>query len=155
MANKTYLSNMTKLVERKSKRVGRGHGSGKVKTSGRGTKGQNSRGTMKLSFEGGQLPLIKRLPLLRGKGKNLSMDARFDPKSEILNVLKLNDLPAKSEVDLELLKKSQLIDKGTKSVKVIGTGVVKVALSVQLPCSAGAKSCIEKAGGTVLTGNHE
>jgi large subunit ribosomal protein L15 len=155
MDQKIYLSTLTKLVKRKDKRLGRGHGSGKVKTAGRGTKGQNARGTMKISFEGGQLPLIKRLPLLRGKGKNLSMDARHDPKKEILDVLKLNKLPAKSNVNLELLKKNQLIDQATKSVKVIGNDKVNIILSVQLPCSRGAKLSIEKAGGSVLSVDHE
>ena len=58
---------LQKLVKRSKKRLGRGHGSGKVKTSGRGTKGQRARGKIRLGFEGGQLSIIKRLPLLRGK----------------------------------------------------------------------------------------
>ena len=70
------LSNLHPIVRRPKKRIGRGHGSGKVKTSGRGTKGQKARDSVPLGFEGGQLSLIKRLPLLRGKGRNASMKVK-------------------------------------------------------------------------------
>ena len=64
------LENLTKVTDRKKKRLGQGHGSGRGKTGGRGTKGQKARGKVSLTFEGGALPLIKRLPFHRGKGKN-------------------------------------------------------------------------------------
>lgn len=72
------LSQLPKIVHRSKKRIGRGHGSGKVKTAGRGSKGQKARGKIPAGFEGGQLPLIKRLPLLRGKGKNISRKPHKD-----------------------------------------------------------------------------
>ncbi|OGH12202.1 MAG: 50S ribosomal protein L15 [Candidatus Levybacteria bacterium RIFCSPHIGHO2_01_FULL_40_10] len=141
------LSNLPKLTEKRLRRLGRGHGSGRGKTSGRGTKGQNARGKVGLFFEGGALPLTKRLPFLRGRGRNKIVEV---PPFTI-NVSKLADLPAKSIVDIEMLVKKKLVDfKANKSgVKVIGKGDLKVALSVKLPTTAGAKKIIEAAGGTV------
>jgi large subunit ribosomal protein L15 len=155
MNKELNISSLPKIVNRSAKRIGRGHGSGKVKTGGRGTKGQKARGSIRLGFEGGQLPLIKRLPLLRGKGKNISMDRRTNSNSVTVNVTELNLLPSKTKVDKNSLIKYHIIDRNTDDVKIIGTGTVKAVLEVALSCSAGAKSCIEKAGGSVLTGNHE
>ncbi len=135
------------IVQRGKKRLGRGHGSGKVKTSGRGTKGQKSRDGIHIGFEGGQLPLIKRLPLLRGKGRNGSQSAKSFP----VPVEKLNILPAGITVTLETLKKYHMIDTAVTRVKLLGNGKVTVKLNVALPCSKGAKQVIEKAGGTVLS----
>ena len=64
------LNKLAKTTVKTKKRLGQGHGSGRVKTSGRGTKGQKARGKIPLRFEGGALPLIKRMPFHRGKGKN-------------------------------------------------------------------------------------
>lgn len=72
------IHSLPKIVKRSKKRLGRGHGSGKVKTSGRGTKGQKARGKLPLGFEGGQTPLVKRLPYLRGKGRNKPRKRRVD-----------------------------------------------------------------------------
>jgi large subunit ribosomal protein L15 len=138
------LSKLPKTVKRSKKRVGRGHGSGKVKTSGRGTKGQKSRGRIARGFEGGQLPLIKRLPLLRGRGKNRSMKERAYPVS----LSKLNILPAKSEVTLATLKKTHIIDVGVGRVKIVGGGTLTVALHVSVPASARVQDAIKKVGGT-------
>ena len=66
------LESLPKTTERRKKRLGLGHGSGRGKTAGRGTKGQRARGKIPISFEGGAIPLIKRLPFMRGKGKNKS-----------------------------------------------------------------------------------
>lgn len=140
-----------KIVRRPKKRLGRGHGSGKVKTSGRGTKGQKSRGTIKLGFEGGQLALIKRLPLLRGKGKNSSKKLEVQPVS----VEKLNALPAGTIVSLASLKKYHIIDAMTKRAKIVGPGESKVKLEVQIPGSKSAIKAIEKAGGTFTSSSHE
>lgn len=138
---------LQQLSEKSKKRVGRGHGSGKVKTSGRGTKGQNARGRMPLSFEGGQLSIIKRLPLLRGKDRNKSRNGR----TTVINVTRLNSLPAGSDVTLETLGKYHMIDRGTSRVKILGGAAVNVKLTVRVPVSKGARSSIEKAGGTVST----
>src|SRR5437879_2566865 len=138
---------LQKLVTRPKKRLGRGHGSGKVKTSGRGTKGQKARGTVRLGFEGGQLALIKRLPLLRGKDRNKGQKAKAYP----LSVTKLNGLAAGTIVTLETLKKYHMIDTGVSRVKIVGGGEVTQKLTVSLSISASAQKAIEKAGGVVNT----
>lgn len=138
------LSQLKKITTRSKKRLGRGHGSGKVKTSGRGTKGQKARGKIPVGFEGGQLPLIKRLPLLRGKGKNASRKA----KAFAVNVGRLDLLPAKSVITVEALRKQGLIGDVTK-VKIVGNTKLSNAYTVKVSSSQAAKSAIEKAGGKV------
>lgn len=127
------IHELPKIVAKSKKRLGRGHGSGKVKTSGRGTKGQKARGRMPRGFEGGQLSIIKRLPLLRGKGKNKSRLGRVFP----IPVEKLNGLPAGTVISLETLKKYHMIDKGVKKVKILGKGKLKVKLVINVPKSHG------------------
>lgn len=142
------LSNLESIITKKKKRVGLGHGSGRGKTSGRGTKGQKARGKVPLDFEGGALPLIKRLPFLRGKGKNKSITK--DPI--VINVGLLNNLAKGTVVDVESLAKNNLIllEKGKKNgVKILGNGDLTVSLNVKVLVSKGAKEKIEKAGGTV------
>lgn len=138
------LSKLPNIVHPRKKRFGRGHGSGKVKTAGRGTKGQKARGKMPVGFEGGQLPLIKRLPLLRGKGKNISRKT----KTTVIDVARLNSLPAKTEVTLASLKKHGLIGESIR-VKILGSAKLTHAYTVKVACSKTAKSAIEKAGGRV------
>ncbi len=142
------LNNLLKITTKSKKRIGRGHGSGKVKTCGRGTKGQKARGTMPLSFEGGQLSLIKRLPLLRGKMRNKSQQK----KPMVISVGTLSVLPAGSEVTLETLRKYHMIDDTIGLVKILGKDALTVALTVALPCSKSARSAVEKAGGKVEDG---
>jgi large subunit ribosomal protein L15 len=144
MNKRITSTTLAKTVKRSKKRVGRGHGSGKVKTSGRGTKGQKSRGRIARGFEGGQLPLIKRLPLLRGKGKNKSMKKMSYPVS----ISKLNTLPAKTEVTLASLKKYHIIDEGVGRVKIVGNGSLTVVLDVKVPTTKSVKLAIKKIGGT-------
>jgi len=146
--NNMQLHTLPKITDKSKKRVGRGHGSGKVKTSGRGTKGQKARRDIKLHFEGGALPLIKRLPFLRGRGKNISLNTHVIP----VNVGQLNVLPAKSVVDIESLIKNKVVKKDdmeTSVVKILGGGELKVSLTVKLPVSKSAQLKIEKAGGAV------
>lgn len=138
--------NLSKIVARSKKRIGRGHGSGKVKTAGRGTKGQNARGSVRPGFEGGQLSIVKRLPYLRGKMRNSSQR----PKAFAIAVSKLNTLPAGTTVTLESLRKYHMIDREIMRVKVVKDGSLTHVLTVNLPCSASAKMAIEKAGGKVL-----
>src|SRR3989304_3145816 len=95
------LNKLSKISKKEKRRLGQGHGSGRGKTAGRGTKGQKSRGKIALSFEGGALPLIKRLPFRRGKGRNKS----FKTNTFILNVERLNELSKNSQVDVDLLIK--------------------------------------------------
>jgi large subunit ribosomal protein L15 len=139
------LNALPKLKDTSSKRLGRGHGSGRGKTSGRGTKGQKARRDIALSFEGGALPLIKRMPFLRGKGRNRVF--KVQPVELTLN--HLNMLPAKSEVTLELLINQNIVEKGVAKVKVLGTGTISNAMTVKIPVTKGAQASIEKAGGTV------
>lgn len=136
---------MPKLKDTSSKRLGRGHGSGRGKTSGRGTKGQKARRDISLSFEGGALPLIKRMPFLRGKGRNRVF--KVQPVEVTLN--QLSKLPAKSVVTLEFLKENKVIEADTAKVKVLATGTLDIALTVKVPVTKGAQAIIEKAGGTV------
>jgi len=139
------ISDLPSITTKRKKRLGRGHGSGKVKTSGRGTKGQKARRNIPLGFEGGQSPLIKRLPLLRGKGRNQS----HKPKAFPVAVGKLNSLPKGTIVTLETLKKYRMIGEYVSVVKLLGGGELTVALTVKLPCSSFAKEVIIKAGGSV------
>jgi len=99
---------------------------------------------MPVGFEGGQLPLIKRLPLLRGKGKNASQKA----KRLVLSVARLDALPKGTEVTISMLKKHGLIGDAT-AVKILGKAKLTHAYIVKVACSRSAKSAIEKAGGRV------
>lgn len=142
------LNNLSKLTDKKLKRVGRGHGSGRGKTSGRGTKGQKARRDIPLHFEGGAVPLIKRLPFLRGKGKNRAISTR----PLILNIEALNKFPNKSVVDIASLVKHNIVDgqaAKVKGVKILGGGELTVTLTVRLDVSESARKKIEKAGGSV------
>lgn len=142
------LDKLIKSTVIRKKRIGRGHGSGKVKTGGRGQKGQKARGTIKANFEGGQLPLTKRLPFKRGKDRNRSLKN----KEMVINLAQLSDLPKDTVVDAEFLVSKKLINADEKNlrIKLLGTGEVKVALTIKLKTSKSAKEKIEKAGGTVL-----
>lgn len=144
------LSQKPKTTDRNKKRVGRGYGSGKGgHTAGRGTKGQKSRSTVPAHFDGTAHGggFIKRLPLLRGKGKLKS----HKTKTIGVNVKYLNVLPKGTSVTTQELVKHNIIDAGSKNknVKILGDGELTVALSVMLPCSAGAQEKIKKAGGSV------
>ena len=133
------------IIQRTKKRVGRGHGSGKVKTSGRGTKGQNVRGHAQLGFEGGQLALIKRLPFIRGKRRNMSRQE----KPVAVDIAVLMQYPANAVIDLQSLKKNHILSDRSTSAKILGTVALSHAYTVKLPCSQSAKDAIEKAGGKV------
>ena len=140
------LHTLPQVVERSKKRVGRGHGSGKVKTSGRGTKGQKARGKVHHGFEGGQNSLIHRLPFLRGKGRNGSQKDIV----AAVPVSRLSVFTAGSTVSLATLQAKHLISKNIYIAKIIGNTEVSVALKVEgVRVSAGAKKAIEKAGGSV------
>lgn len=142
------LNTLSKTTKKQKRRLGQGHGSGRVKTSGRGTKGQNARGKRPLSFEGGALPLIKRLPFRRGKGRNKV----FKNRPLVINVKALALLNKDSVVDVDALVKNHIVlEKDAKmyGVKILGDGDINVALTVKLPVSKGAAEKIKKAGGKV------
>ncbi|OGH03044.1 MAG: 50S ribosomal protein L15 [Candidatus Levybacteria bacterium RIFCSPHIGHO2_01_FULL_37_17] len=142
------LNSLSKIKKRGKKRLGQGHGSGRVKTAGRGTKGQNSRGKIALSFEGGALPLIKRLPLRRGKGENKA----FKKEPIIVNIKLLEILKDKTEVDLKTLVKERIVNEKDAieyGIKILGDGKISKALIIKLPISKQAAKKIEKAGGRI------
>lgn len=128
-------------------RVGRGEGSGKGKTAGRGTKGDKSRSGYKSRpyFEGGQMPLHRRLPK---KGFN---NADFAKDYSTVNVGRLAGLPAGTEVTASLLLEHRLVSRiGSDGVKVLGNGEIGVALNLRgLKLTAGAQEKILAAGGSV------
>lgn len=142
------LENLPKTTEDKKKRLGQGHGSGRGKTAGRGTKGQKARNKIPLDFEGGALPLIKRLPFLRGKGKNKA----FRKKRIIVNLKALNILKKDSVVDLETLIKNRIVreeDARNRGVKILGDGEILNPLTIRLPISKRALKKVEKIGGKI------
>jgi large subunit ribosomal protein L15 len=126
------------------RRVGRGIGSGLGKTAGRGHKGQKSRagGYHKVGFEGGQMPLQRRLPKRGFKSQSLKYNAEVT----------LSDLQklGLDEVDLLSLKQASLVGDMIKTVKVIKTGELKAKVVLKgIGATAGAKAAIEAAGGSV------
>ncbi len=146
MANE--LSNLKPAAgERKTRmRVGRGEGSGKGKTAGRGTKGAQSRSgySRKPGFEGGQMPLHRRLP-------KQGFTNIFAKDFEALNIGQLANVPAGTVVDAAFLKDSGIISRiGKDGVKILGRGDLGVALHVRVTkLSASASEKILAAGGTV------
>jgi large subunit ribosomal protein L15 len=129
-------------------RIGRGHGSGKVKTGGKGTKGQKARagGGVPPYFEGGQLPLIRKLPYRRGFRNPFRVEFRE------VNVRDLNDFPTDSTVGPEEFDIAGVLRGGSGPVKVLGQGDLSVKLTVRAhKFSAGARQKIEAAGGTAET----
>ena len=125
------------------KRIGRGHGSGNGKTAGKGHKGQNARsgGGVRIGFEGGQMPLARRIPK-RG------FNNIFASKYATVNVSDLNKFKDGTEVDTELLIASGLIKKAYDGVKILGNGELTSQLTVKAAkFSASAKEKIDKAGG--------
>ena len=125
------------------KRIGRGHGSGNGKTAGKGHKGQNARsgGGVRPGFEGGQMPMTRRIPK-RG------FNNIFATKYSVVNVSDLDQFVDGTVVDAELLKASGLIKKTNDGVKILGNGELTKNLTVKAAAfSASAKEKIEKAGG--------
>lgn len=128
------------------KRIGRGHGSGNGKTAGKGHKGQNARsgGGVRIGFEGGQMPLARRIPK-RG------FNNIFAKEYAVINVSDLNKFVDGTVVDTELLKASGLVKKVCDGVKVLGDGeLTSKNLTVKaVKFTKTAQEKIEKAGGKV------
>lgn len=139
------LHELLKVKTRSKKRLGRGLGSGKGKTGGRGTKGQKARGTIPVTFTGG-LSLYKKLPLRRGKG-----NPKASAKMKIINLDKLNVFKSKEVVDMEKLISAKIISEkeAKQGVKILGNGEINQILTVKLPVSDSARKKIEKSGGKV------
>ncbi len=135
---------------RDRRRLGRGHGSGRVKTSGRGTKGQNARsgGGTKPWFEGGQNPWTMRIPHKRGFSR-----ARFKVVAQVVNLRDLEGTFANGDVvNLVALRQRGLIRDVSKRhpVKLLGDGGLTKRLTIEVHrASAGARAAVEEAGGTL------
>lgn len=141
---------MLKAPELKQKkRVGRGPGSGNGKTAGRGHKGQNARagGGVRLGFEGGQMPLYRRIA--RRGFSNCPFKVTYD----VVNVADLERVFSDGDVvNPDLLKEKRLVRSKSINIKILGNGELKKKLTVQgLELSSAAKEKIEKAGGTIET----
>ena len=128
------------------KRVGRGESSGLGKTSGKGHKGQKARsgGYHKVGFEGGQMPLVRRIPK-RG------FTNIFKKRYATVNLSDLSKLTDVTEVDVTVLKEKRIIRKTLDGLKILGNGELKTALTIKAKAfSKTAKDKIEKAGGKAI-----
>ena len=142
--------NSTLQVKIKKIRVGRGIGSGKGKTSGRGVKGQKSRSGVAIkSFEGGQMPLYRRLPkrgfnpLKKNKIAKLNLD-------KIQNLIDNKKINQDNLIDIEILKKTKIINKSSNKIKILGKGDVKAKINLNVDfVSKSAKEKLEKIGATI------
>lgn len=133
-------------AKHRTKRLGQGESSGHGKTSGKGHKGQKARsgGSLRLGFEGGQMPLIRRLPK---RGFN---NARFKKNYAIVNLSDLNAFDDGAKIDEALLLEKNLIRGKYVGVKILGTGELTKKLTITADkVSASAREKIEKAGGTI------
>lgn len=129
-------------AHRKKVRVGRGKGSGKGKTAGRGTKGLYARNTLPVGFEGGQMPLQRRLPKLGGFTNRNRVE--FTP----VNIERLNSFERGAVVDPTAMAARGLVRKRRAPVKILGRGELQVGLTVRAHAfSASAREKIERAGG--------
>ena len=142
--NNLYKNNKKKI------RVGRGIGSGKGKTSSRGHKGQKSRSGVAIkSFEGGQMPLYRRLPKRGFKSLNKNITAILN-LSKIQNIIDKTKNNIKTTLDLQTLKEKNLVNKKFRKLKILGTGEIKNIIEISANfASKQALSKIEKAGGKI------
>ena len=143
------LNNLKKINKRKI-RVGRGIGSGKGKTSSRGHKGQRSRSGVAIkSFEGGQMPLYRRLPKRGFKSLNKDITAILN-LSKIQKIYNLNKTKLSNPIDLKSLKEKKLINKKYLKLKILGTGELKEKFDITAHfASKQALEKVTKAGGKI------
>ena len=143
------LNSLTKNNKKKI-RVGRGIGSGRGKTSSRGHKGQKSRSGVAIkSFEGGQMPLYRRLPKRGFKSLNKKNTAILN-LSKIQNIIDKSQNNIKTILDLKILKEKKIINKNFSKLKILGTGEIKKNIEISAHfVSKQALSKIEKAGGKI------
>ena len=142
--------NSLEKTKRKRLRVGRGIGSGKGKTSGRGVKGQKSRSGVAIkSFEGGQMPLYRRLPK-RGFNPIKKINIGKINLGKIQYFIKKNSINYKDKINLELLKKLNIVNKKSEKLKILGSGEIKDKITVEANFfSKSAKDKLEKIGSIV------
>ena len=143
------LNTLGKVVQKKI-RVGRGIGSGKGKTCGRGVKGQKSRSGVAIkSFEGGQMPLYRRLPK-RGFNAFNKINIAIINLEKIQSFIDQKTINSTDLINTDLLKKMKLINKNSQKLKILGTGEIKDKVTIEADLiSKSAKEKLEKAGGTV------
>ncbi|MBW3637852.1 MAG: 50S ribosomal protein L15 [Armatimonadetes bacterium] len=136
-------------ARKKKKRVGRGIGSGRGKTSTRGQKGQHARNSVVPGFEGGQTPLFRRLPKLRGKGKGAMPIGPTRKFYGIANLEQLERLPAGTVVTAELLRSEGIVKGRWDGLRILGVGELTKPLTIHAEhFTATAREAIEAAGGT-------
>ena len=147
------LNSLGKVTSKKI-RVGRGIGSGKGKTSGRGHKGQKSRSGVAIkSFEGGQMPLYRRLPK-RGFNPIEKVKIGKINLGSIQSFIESKKIKSTDKIDLNLLKKLKLINKNTIKIKILGSGEIKEKISIHADLiPKPAKEKIDKIGGTIQLRN--
>ena len=146
-----HLNTLSSKISRTKKRVGRGIGSSKGKTAGRGHKGQKSRSGVAIkSFEGGQMPLYRRLPK---RGFNTAKDKKsiaIINLSKIQEFIKNKKIMINDKISMSNLQKFKLVNKKYKKLKLLGTGDLKEKLDIEVNAvSKSAKQKIEKLGGKV------
>ena len=133
-----------KGAKKAGKRLGRGHAAGQGKTAGRGQKGQRARsgGYHKVGFEGGQMPLQRRLP-------KVGFRSRMAKRSAELRLHEL-EIPAVEVIDIDALKAASLVPAAAEKVKVIKSGKIEKAVKLKgIAVTKGAREAIEKAGGSI------
>ena len=137
-------------INKSKMRVGRGIGSGKGKTSGRGVKGQKSRSGVAIkAFEGGQMPLYRRLPK-RGFNPISRINIAIMNLEKIQSFINEKTINPNDTINMELLKKLKLINKNSQKLKILGTGDIKDKVSIEADLiSKSAVVKLEKAGGTI------
>ena len=145
------LNKLYSKVKKSKKRLGRGIGSGKGKTSGRGHKGQKSRSGVAIkSFEGGQMPLYRRLPKRGFKSITNNKNIAIINLSRIQEILVNEKNTFNNKINLANLQKSKFINKKYKRLKLLGSGDLKKKFDIELnSISKSAKEKIEKLGGKV------
>ena len=142
--------NTTGKITTKKIRVGRGIGSGKGKTSGRGMKGQKSRSGVAIkSFEGGQMPLYRRLPK-RGFNSISKINVARINLDKIQAFIDQKKINPNDKINSELLKKLKIINKNSQKLKILGNGEIKVKINIEADLiSKSAKKKLEKVGGLI------
>ena len=146
------LNTLYSKVKKSKKRLGRGIGSGKGKTSGRGHKGQKSRSGVAIkSFEGGQMPLYRRLPKRGFKSFTNNKNVAIINLSRIQEIIVNEKNTLNNKINLENLQKSKFINKKYKRLKLLGSGDLKKKFDIEVnSISKSAKEKIEKLGGKVI-----
>ena len=144
------LNTTGKVLHKKRIRVGRGIGSGKGKTCGRGVKGQKSRSGVAIkAFEGGQMPLYRRLPK-RGFNSFGKINIAIMNLEKIQSYINEKTIKSSEIINIELLKKLKLINKNSQKLKILGTGELREKVNIEADLiSKSAVEKLEKAGGTV------